>query len=76
MVQAVEANSAKDLIQSIGAELGKDYSDLIRSLQENEIETLDDLANLEPADFTTLGISMALKNRVKKILEQRHEEKK
>lgn len=76
MVQAVEANSAKDLIRSIGAELGKDYSDLIRSLQENEIETLDDLANLEPADFTTLGISMALKNRVKKILEQRHEEKK
>ena len=54
---------------SIAAETGKDYTVVINALQENEIETVDDLLNLEPEDFSTLGFSLGLKNRIKKIKE-------
>ena len=38
-----EINSAKDLILSIAAETGKDYSTLISRLEESELETIKDL---------------------------------
>ena len=67
MVQASNSVSAKDCILSIAAQTGKDYSAVISSLEENEIETLDDLLNLDAGDFKDLGFSMALRNRVKAL---------
>ena len=58
------------MVLNIAAETGKDYSVVISALQANEIDTLDDLFSLEPEDFTTLGFSIALKNKIKKIREQ------
>ena len=54
----------------IGLETGKDYSTVIRTLETNEIDSLQDLRLLDPDDFTFLGFSMALRNRVKRYLEQ------
>ena len=72
MVQATGGDiSAKELILAIGIETGKDYSTIIAALEVNEIETVEDLENLGQEDYQTLGFSIALKNRVKKIIEQR-----
>ena len=64
MVQATGGSdiSAQDLITAIGAETGKDYSAIVAALGVNEIETLEDLANLGQEDYQALGFSIALKN--------------
>ena len=70
MVQANRFVLAEDFILRVAAETGKDYSHVIYELQDNEIELIDDLFRLQPADFSALGFSIALKNRVMALKEQ------
>ena len=63
----VQANpSAKEVVQLIGQQMGKDFSKIIQTLDEQLIETVDELLEMTPEQCAANNIPIGLINKIKK----------
>ena len=64
MVQAKP--SAKEAVQLMGQQMGKDFSHIIRTLDDQLIETVDELLEMTPEQCSVNNIPVGLINKIKK----------
>ena len=65
MVQAQPTN-AKDIVLMMGAEMQKDFSNVVQILEDNFIESIDELLELTPDQCKAINIPLGLINKIKK----------
>ena len=55
--------NARELMEEFGRGIGKDLSELIQTIQVNDIETVEDLTRLSENDLRELGFTIGIKNK-------------
>ena len=72
MVQASINNaSSRDIILAVGAQMGKDMSSVIETLESNFVLNAEDLAKLTKDEFKELNVPIGLINRIQQELASR-----